>query len=55
MKGKYLIVNPLFNHPEHGWLTLLQTEPKSFCLCAKYAHQPRFDIKTYIMDYEEVQ
>ena len=23
-------------------------------MCAKYAHQPRFDIKTYILDYEEI-
>ena len=52
---KCVFVNPLFGHQVHGWLTLLQAKDKSFCLCAKYAHQPRFDIKTYIMDYEEVQ
>ena len=52
---KNVLVNPLFNHPVYGWLTLLQAEDKSFCLCAKYAHQPRFDIKTYILDYEEIK
>lgn len=28
-------------------------ESKSYCICAKYAHQPKFDLKTYVMEYEE--
>lgn len=60
LKGRHLpaefAVNPLFKHPSKGWLVVRQQdETKSYCICSLYDHQPRTDIKTYILDYVEIE
>lgn len=51
-----LVVNPLFKHPSKGWLVVRQQdETKSYCICSLYDHQPRTDIKTYILDYVAIE
>lgn len=53
--GGRLVVNPLFKHPSKGWLVVRQQdETKSYCICSLYDHQPRTDIKTYVLEYEEI-
>ena len=50
-----MMVNPLFNHPQkkHG-VQIQQSQTKSYCIARLYDHQPRTDIKTYVMEYEEI-
>lgn len=49
-------MNPLFKHPSKGWLVVRQQdETKSYCICSLYDHQPRTDIKTYILDYVAIE
>lgn len=50
------LVTPLMGHPQTGWSTPPQKDiTKAYCICGKYAHQPRFDLKTYIMEYETTE